>query len=244
MNAPIVLAVCAVMVGCSVLVLTSMRVSLRWEPLWAITRAALQLAALTLVLQMIVTSIMWVIVFLAVMLVVASFTAVRRIDPEAFRNDRTLVAVVVTAIAAGLVVAVSIAFLTGAVAFGTQYLLAIGGIVTGNLMAITTITGKRMREQLHDYRGEVEGWLALGAKPSLATIRLRREAVKLALIPSIDSAKTTGLVTLPGAFVGAVFAGASPVDAGLFQLIVLSCLQLGCSITAVIYAQLLANRTS
>lgn len=232
------------MVLLAVGVLASMRISLRWEPLWAIGRAAVQLAALTLVLQFIVTSMVWVFVFLFGMLLVATATAVRRIYPSAFRDDWQLVGIVFVAIASGLVVAVSVAFLTGAVSFGTQYLLAIGGIVTGNLMAITTITGKRLREQLAEHRGEVEGWLALGAKPPTATVRMRRESVKLALIPSIDSAKTTGLVTLPGAFVGAVFAGASPVDAGLFQLIVLSCLQLGCAITAVVFAQLVAGRTS
>jgi putative ABC transport system permease protein len=43
-----------------------------------------------------------------------------------------------------------------------------------------------------------------------------------ALTPSIDQTKTSGLVTLPGAFVGAIFAGASPLEAGRFQLVVLA----------------------
>jgi putative ABC transport system permease protein len=46
--------------------------------------------------------------------------------------------------------------------------------------------------------------------------------VRESLIPSVDQTRTTGLVVLPGAFVGAVFAGASPLEAGRFQLVVLA----------------------
>lgn len=37
-----------------------------------------------------------------------------------------------------------------------------------------------------------------------------------------DQTKTTGLVTLPGAFVGAIFGGVSPLEAGRFQIVVLA----------------------
>ena len=43
-----------------------------------------------------------------------------------------------------------------------------------------------------------------------------------ALIPNVDQTRVTGIVTMPGAFVGAVFAGASPLEAGRFQLLVLA----------------------
>ncbi len=244
MNLPLVLAVCVGMSLSAVAVLASMRVSLRWEPIIAILRAGMQLALLALVLQFIVTDVLWVLAFLVLMVVVASITAARRIDPQALRHDRSLWLAILFSISLGLSAAVLCAFATGAVTFGTQYLLALGGIVTGNVMSICTLTGKHLREQLQVHRGEVEGWLALGATAPVATVRFRRASVKLALIPGMDSAKTTGLVTLPGAFVGAVFAGASPVDAGLFQLIVLAGLQLGGAITATTLARCLASRTS
>jgi len=46
--------------------------------------------------------------------------------------------------------------------------------------------------------------------------------VHAAMVPSTDQTRTTGLVTLPGAFVGAVFGGISPVEAGRFQIVVLA----------------------
>ena len=42
-----------------------------------------------------------------------------------------------------------------------------------------------------------------------------------ALVPALDQTRTVGLVTLPGAFVGMLLGGASPVQAGVVQLVVL-----------------------
>ena len=40
----------------------------------------------------------------------------------------------------------------------------------------------------------------------------------------LDQTRTTGLVTLPGAFVGALLGGADPTQAARFQLVVLAAL--------------------
>ncbi|HAG63588.1 MAG TPA: hypothetical protein DCL70_06205, partial [Kocuria sp.] len=72
-----------------------------------------------------------------------------------------------------------------------------------------------------DHWDEVEGWLALGATPRRATLDLARRAVHDALVPALDQTRTTGLVVLPGAFVGAIFGGVSPLEAGRFQIVVL-----------------------
>lgn len=57
-----------------------------------------------------------------------------------------------------------------------------------------------------------------------------------ALIPSVDQTKTTGLVVLPGAFVGAIFGGLSPLEAGRFQIIVLAAIMAAGAVTAVLVA--------
>lgn len=41
------------------------------------------------------------------------------------------------------------------------------------------------------------------------------------MLPGLDQTRTVGLVTLPGAFVGMLLGGASPVEAGAVQLFVL-----------------------
>jgi len=64
--------------------------------------------------------------------------------------------------------------------------------------------------------------------------------VYAALIPSTDQTKTTGLVTLPGAFVGAIFGGVSPLEAGRFQIVVLAGIMAAGTVTAVLVALWLA----
>ncbi|MDR2702750.1 MAG: ABC transporter permease, partial [Cellulomonadaceae bacterium] len=69
---------------------------------------------------------------------------------------------------------------------------------------------------------------------------IRREAIGEALIPSLDQTRTVGLVTLPGTFVGALFGGASPLDAGIFQVIVLTAILTAGAITATLLLSTLA----
>ncbi len=48
-----------------------------------------------------------------------------------------------------------------------------------------------------------------------------RPAAAEALVPGLDQTRTVGLVALPGAFVGTLLGGASPVQAGAVQVLVL-----------------------
>ncbi len=76
--------------------------------------------------------------------------------------------------------------------------------------------------------------VGLGPTPRQSMLELARHTVYSALIPSIDQTKTTGLVTLPGAFVGAIFGGISPLEAGRFQIVVLAGIMAAGALTAVL----------
>lgn len=62
--------------------------------------------------------------------------------------------------------------------------------------------------------------LALGATPLQATLQQAKRALGIALAPSIDNAKTMGLVSFPGAMTGLIMAGASPLEAIQVQIVV------------------------
>ncbi|WIB76707.1 ABC transporter permease [Curtobacterium sp. MCPF17_002] len=226
-----VLALIAVATG----VLLAARASAPWAPASAIARGVVQLAAISLVLTGVIRSPLLIGLALSVMFVVAVLTAARRLG-----DLRAMVVPVAVSMAAGILVSGLVVFGTGAIALSPRYALAVGGIVIGNAMSIATIAGRRFRELVDDRWDEVEGWLALGASPRRATTDLVRRAVSAALIPTVDQTKTTGLVTLPGAFVGAVFGGVSPLEAGRFQIVVLAAIMATGSITAVLLTLWLA----
>jgi putative ABC transport system permease protein len=198
-------------------VVLALRLEHPWLQPVAIGRAVLQLGLLSLILVAVIADPVWVALFLVVMVVAATWVVVRRLG-----LDRGQVGWIGLTVALATAVPAAIVFATGAVEFSPRYVLAVVGILVGNAMSVATLMGRSLATLLVAQRDEIEGWLALGAGPRTSALRAVRSAASTALIPSTDQARTTGLVTLPGAFVGAVFAGASPLEAAQFQLVVLA----------------------
>jgi putative ABC transport system permease protein len=219
----------------TVAVLWFSRAPHRFAPTLAILRGAAQLAVISFILGGVITSPVWVVLALLVMFGVAAVTAAHRIG-----WSWSHFALVSSAMGIGIIATLSIIFATGAIEFSPRYALAIGGIVIGNAMTIATLAGRRFMESVREQWDQVEGWLALGGTPRESTIELARGAMYSALIPPTDQTKTTGLVTLPGAFVGAIFGGVSPLEAGRFQIVVLAAIMAAGAITAVIVIRILA----
>jgi putative ABC transport system permease protein len=78
-----------------------------------------------------------------------------------------------------------------------------------------------MLDELAQRRGEVEAALALGLGERDARLEVARPVAGAALVPALDQTRTVGLVTLPGAFVGMLLGGATPLQAGAVQVLVL-----------------------
>ena len=190
----------------------------KWaDPAVALLRALVQLAILASVLSIAITQVTYVFLALLIMLAFGIWTSSRRLGA----NART-VALVAGAMTAAVAISVLTVFLTGALEFTGQNLLAFGGIITGNAMSVVTLSGRRLSQDVAEHWGEIEGWLGLGATNRRAVRDIASRAMSEALIPNVDQTRVTGIVTMPGAFVGAVFAGASPLEAGRFQVLVLA----------------------
>ncbi|WP_213816941.1 ABC transporter permease [Glaciihabitans sp. dw_435] len=217
MNPIATLVTIAVLTAITLAIVLALRLEKPWLQPWAILRAVVQLGILSLILHGIIANPVWVGLFLLVMVGAATWVVFRRLDLAPGRIPTVVLTMVVASAIPTLAV-----FVTGAVEFSPRYLLAVGGIVIGNVMTVSTLMGRSTAALFVSDRDQIEGWLALGAPIRTATRREVRLAASTALIPSTDQTRTTGIVTLPGAFVGAVFAGASPLEAAQFQLIVLA----------------------
>ncbi|MET8907561.1 ABC transporter permease [Micromonospora sp. NPDC004551] len=181
----------------------------------AAVRAALQLAAVSLVITAIVGSLWATGAFVLLMCVVAAGTSGRRITggPYGWWAGVPIATASLTVVAALL--------LAGLVPLRGIAIIPIAGILTGGAMTATSLAGRRFNDDLHARRGEVEAALALGMLPRDARLLVCRPAASQALVPALDQTRTVGLVTLPGAFVGVLLGGASPLTAGITQLFVL-----------------------
>jgi putative ABC transport system permease protein len=105
--------------------------------------------------------------------------------------------------------------------YDPRYLVPLAGILLGNTMNAAAIGGERFVSTLNNNQLELETHLSLGATPQEATQHYRREAVKAGLIPTVNSMMVVGLVTLPGVFTGQVLGGISPLNAALYQMLIM-----------------------
>jgi len=228
----------ALLAGIAVAVLAVARVGQRRSVLVAGGRAVVQLTIVALALRGVFAAPAFVVVVLAVMFGVATWTATRRLAgfPGAGRF-------VVLACGAGAVVAVGLICGLPILDRSPRTLVAVSGIVVGGTMTAATLTGRRLLDGLRRRRDEIEAWLSLGATPRQAVVTIARDAAAEALVPALDQTRTVGLVTLPGAFVGALLGGASAVGAARFQVVVLVGLLCAEAITAVILVWFLGAPT-
>lgn len=188
----------------------------------AAVRATVQLAAVSAALLAVVRSLWLSIVFAVLMLTVASVTAAGRITGKSLREGslaRLLPAAL--PIVGGSLPVVALVLASGAVPLRGEAVIPIAGIVIGGAMTATSLAGRRLRDELTDRYGEVEAALALGLLRRDAVLLVTRPVGATALIPPLDQTRTVGLVTLPGAFVGVLLGGGSPLEAGAAQLLVL-----------------------
>jgi putative ABC transport system permease protein len=225
------LAAVAVLAAITLSIVLVLRLEHPWLQPWAIARAAVQLGILTVILAGVISNVLWVALFLVVMVLAATWVVFRRLGLA----RRYLPIISGTIIVAAAIPTTAI-FVTGAVEFSPRYVLAVGGIIVGNTMTVSTLMGRSLGSLIVSQRDEIEAWLSVGATPRRAALRAVRSAASTALIPSTDQTRTTGIVTLPGAFVGAVFAGASPLVAAEFQLLVLAAILAAGAITVALFS--------
>ncbi|GAA0935612.1 ABC transporter permease [Nonomuraea longicatena] len=201
----------------------------------ACVRAAVQLGAVSLVIVWVVGSAPLVAAFVALMYGVATLTAGRRIA-----KGRSVWWAGVP-IAAGVAPVFGILLAGGVISARGIVVIPIAGILLDGCLTATTLAGRRALDELRLRKGEVEAALSLGFTPRAAALEICRPAASQALVPALDQTRTVGLVTLPGAFVGMLLGGASPVQAGVVQLVVLVALVAAEAIAVLVTVELAAR---
>jgi UDP-glucose/iron transport system permease protein len=184
----------------------------------AVLRSFLQLTAIGYVIQAIFDSdSLWLVAaLLVVMVVFGAFTARGRAKgvPNAFL-PLLLALALAASVTLGLVLALGIFDATA------RYLVPVGGMVIGNSMTAAAVALNRLADEVRSSAAEIEATLALGATSRQAAAGLVTRSLRSAMIPLIDSTKTTGIVFFPGTMVGLLVGGAEPVDAVRLQLVLL-----------------------
>lgn len=202
----------------------------------ATARATVQLGVVGLVIATVLRSWWLTAAFVVLMIGVAGFTSGGRMGVTGPRRVWPLLPVA----AAALPVTAAL-LLVGLLPLHPISVIPTAGILIGNAMTATTLAGRRALDALRERRGEYEAGLSIGLMPRDAAMLVARESARLALVPALDQTRTVGLVTLPGAFVGTLLGGATPLEAAALQLVVLAGILLAQSIAVPITLELVTR---
>ena len=225
----------AALLACALGVMSIGGLGYRRELVVSAARALVQLIVVALIIAWIFTHPQAAALYLGIMVLVAAFTSNRRIG-----GDRRDFVGVLAAIFLGATATVLIVTVTGALPFDAQSLLPFSAQMIGGAMTTASLAGVRFRDDVRDQMTTFQGYVALGANYRQAGREFAKRASEKALFPTLDQTKSAGLVTLPGAFVGMLLGGATPLQAAQVQLIVLVGLLLVQAIAALLTTRLIS----
>jgi len=95
------------------------------------------------------------------------------------------------------------------------------GMILGNSLNGISLSLDSFLTTCAKQRHRIEARLALGASPNEALQPIVREAIRTGMIPMTNAMAIVGIVSLPGMMTGQLIAGADPMDAVMYQIVVM-----------------------
>ncbi|QZA64787.1 ABC transporter permease [Staphylococcus aureus] len=159
----------------------------------------------------------WLLVLCVFVIIVnASWNTISRSSPV--MHHVFLISFVAIFVGTALPLAGTIA--TGAIQFTANEVIPIGGMLANNGLIAINLAYQNLDRAFVQDGTNIESKLSLAATPKLASKDAIRESIRLAIVPTIDSVKTYGLVSIPGMMTGLIIGGVPPLQAIKFQLLV------------------------
>ncbi|MBK0003799.1 iron export ABC transporter permease subunit FetB [Erwinia sp. S38] len=232
------LGLALVLVLIALLVSSKEKLGLEKDIVWSVARAIVQLVIVGYVLKYIFElDNGWLTVLMVLFICVnAALNAKKR--SRAIDNGFLISFVAITL---GTTLTLTILVLSRAIEFMPMQVIPISGMIAGNAMVAVGLCFSNLNQRFADNRQKVEEMLSLGASARIASGSIVRSSIRAAMIPTVDAAKTVGLVSLPGMMSGLIFAGIDPVKAIKYQIMVTFML-LGTASLSTIVAGYLASR--
>ncbi|SKB96036.1 iron export ABC transporter permease subunit FetB [Luteibacter sp. 22Crub2.1] len=105
--------------------------------------------------------------------------------------------------------------------YDPRYAIPLVGILLGSILNAASIALAGVLDNVRHQRDAIEAQLMLGATFRTASAPLLRRSIRAAMVPVINQMAAAGVITLPGTMTGQLLAGADPVDAVKYQILLL-----------------------
>lgn len=223
MNASNPISISSLLIASSLVLITLIfsywqKLKLEKETIICVVRAVIQLVAVGYVLEYIfgLQNPLFTTLLLIFIIFNAAYNAAKR--GKGIKNG---LIISFAAIAAGTVVTLVILILSKTLQYEAYQIIPVGGMIISNSMVALGLSYRQIASDFKNKREEVETKLSLGADILPSSIEIIRNSIKTGMQPTIDSAKTLGIVSLPGMMTGLILAGTSPVEAIKYQIMVM-----------------------
>jgi putative ABC transport system permease protein len=200
----------------------------------ASVRGGVQIIAMGFVLffifqleNLILASVM--LAFIAVMVVVATYTSARRA-----KDLPRPVSATFWGISAATLVTLGVMAGLRILPTRPEFLIPIAGMVVGNSMNTTSLALNRLLAEVRGHRSRIEARMLLGADADRALQPHLRASVRSSLIPTLDSLKTLGIVFIPGGMTGMLIGGVDPIWAAQYQLVIFFMILSSCALSTIV----------
>ena len=105
--------------------------------------------------------------------------------------------------------------------FNPRYFIPIAGMIIGNSMTGIALALRLLLDGMKSRRALIEEVLILGGSSKDASKDVVNSAFEAAILPTITSMMSAGIVILPGMMTGQILAGASPLVAISYQIAIM-----------------------
>ncbi|MHB1000366.1 MAG: ABC transporter permease [Armatimonadota bacterium] len=211
------IAISLVLIAITIILSQIERLGLEKDLLVSTVRSFAQLMAVGYVLQTIFNANewYWVLLTLAVMTIVAGYTAAQRC-----RDIPKAKWIAVLSISIGGLGTLLILVTLGIIEAAPWYVIPVSGMILGNSMNGASLAMNRISSEIKLRQAQIETALALGATSRQAADPAIKAASRAAMIPNINTMMTVGIVSLPGMMTGQIIAGQAPSEAVRYQIVV------------------------
>jgi len=209
-----------------VLALSSMRIypGVARQLLVAALRTAIQLTLVGLVLKALFanSNLLWVALISLLMLLIAGREVMARQHRRFAGRWGYSIGVVSMFVSSFTVALFALLVVVGNQPwYQPQYAIPLLGMLLGNTMNGIALALDRLTQSAWEQRAVIEARLMLGHSAQDAMTDIRRQVFRSGLIPIINAMAAAGIVSLPGMMTGQILAGAEPVEAVKYQILIM-----------------------
>ncbi len=162
---------------------------------------------------------LFVILYLAAMILFSIHRVLSK--NKSFNASFKKVIVLSIALSGTLITFFFVSVMIGVNFFNPQYTIPIAGMIIGNSMSGMNLALKTLNETMNLNKNKIESLLNAGATPDQILKPFLNTALETALIPTLNSMISMGIISLPGMMTGQILSGTLPMTAILYQIAIM-----------------------